>query len=275
GLQWLGHAFEAKDFHAEIFNSELNAKEIYNQFMAHLHSFKSAELQAIKDTALKTIFIRTIQFRKLKKQVKNKFFANRPFLNSPCKKCKNEPDNKKCIQKVMISPTKMDESLIGCGVSFAPREKITAVPMKNSQSGQFEPRCVLHPEKDLGLKAIRCSPEILDRCGSMTYYFCDKKAPNEVLDFWTYGAFPDHVLQNLILHHRRLQNVKAIKRGKQFDSYSQGEMFAKGSRAPKGGLPGDSYAMYVGMEAIDEESINALFDDAEVWFFFHIFVVLT
>ena len=41
-------------------------------------------------------------------------------------------------------------------------------------------------------------------------------------------------------------------------------MFPKGSRIPAGGLPGDSYTMYTGMDAIDEASINALFDDAEV-----------
>lgn len=70
-------------------------------------------------------------------------------------------------------------------------------------------------------------------------------------------------------HHNSLQNVKALRsRGKQFNSYSQGEMYPKGTRSPAGGSPGDAYTMYAGMEAVDVESINSLFDDAEVLFDF-------
>ena len=81
-----------------------------------------------------------------------------------------------------------------------------------------------------------------------------------------FNAFPEPVLEQLISHHQALQTIKSIDRGNQFDTYPQGHMVAKGSRAPKGGSPGDSYTMYSGMEAVDEESINALFDDAEVRF---------
>ena len=80
-----------------------------------------------------------------------------------------------------------------------------------------------------------------------------------------FNAFPEAVLKTLIDHHEALQTIKGVDRGDQFESYSQGSMVPKGSRAPKGGAPGDSYTMYSGMDAVDEQSINALFDDAEVW----------
>ena len=41
-------------------------------------------------------------------------------------------------------------------------------------------------------------------------------------------------------------------------------MFARGARSAMGGMPGDSYVFYKGMDADQEEGINALFNDAEV-----------
>jgi len=41
-------------------------------------------------------------------------------------------------------------------------------------------------------------------------------------------------------------------------------MWPQGSQAPMGGIPGDSYTMYSGMDANSVEVIHALFDDAEV-----------
>ena len=84
------------------------------------------------------------------------------------------------------------------------------------------------------------------------------------LDFWLYEAFPQKELDILISHHRQLGTVKSLKRGRQFNSYSQGEMIPKGARIPQGGRPGDAYTFYEGMEAITHDEINALFNDAEV-----------
>ena len=41
-------------------------------------------------------------------------------------------------------------------------------------------------------------------------------------------------------------------------------MFPKGARAPMGGAPGDTYTFYTGMEALEEDDIQSLFDNAEV-----------
>ena len=81
-----------------------------------------------------------------------------------------------------------------------------------------------------------------------------------------YDAFHSTILSRLQSHHSDLQHVKKITRGSQFESYSQGAMLPKGAHAPMGGAPGDSYTFYSGMEAVTEEGIRALFNDAEVNF---------
>jgi hypothetical protein len=55
------------------------------------------------------------------------------------------------------------------------------------------------------------------------------------LGFWLYEAFPPNVLDTLISHHCRLGNVKSVKRGAQFNSFSQGTMVPKGGRISQGG----------------------------------------
>lgn len=89
------------------------------------------------------------------------------------------------------------------------------------------------------------------------------------LNFWIYNAFSTKVFTRLLDHHSRLQKikVKALKRGSQFNSYSQGQMYPKGAQAPMGGAPGDAYTFYTGMNVIEQEDIAALFDDAEVYIY--------
>jgi hypothetical protein len=84
------------------------------------------------------------------------------------------------------------------------------------------------------------------------------------LDFWLYNAFSEEVLKVLKDHHSSLQKVKAVKRGKQFDLFSQGSMIPKGSREAMGGAAGDTYALYAGMDAVSLEDLDSLFNDAEV-----------
>lgn len=65
-----------------------------------------------------------------------------------------------------------------------------------------------------------------------------------------------------------MAKTKAVKRGQQFDSFSQGSMHPQGNCTASGGAPGDSYTPYSGMNAITEDDLKALFDDAEVSLFF-------
>ncbi|PPQ96188.1 hypothetical protein CVT26_004823 [Gymnopilus dilepis] len=262
-VQWLGFGLENAGVNTKFLNSELQTRKAYDDLMKRLHSFKDEEFSHIKDSALELIYRRSVQFRNLMDKPKENFLKDRASLNSPCQICKHLPEDKRCIQKVPVTVQKLDDSWIGCGVSYSARDKIDAIPIKNSEAGDFEERPVVHPINDLKLKVIQCPEEILQRCSSMTYYFFDEKNPDRILDFWTYNAFSEPVLEQLNCHHQALQTIKSIDRGKQFDTYTQGHMVAKGSRAPKGGSPGDAYTMYSGMGAVDEKSINALFDDAE------------
>jgi hypothetical protein len=84
------------------------------------------------------------------------------------------------------------------------------------------------------------------------------------LDFWIYNAFSDDILKRLIEHYQRLQNVKAVTRGQQFRSFSEGKMYPVGTRLPMGGSAGSAYALYAGMGANTPEGLETLFDHAEV-----------
>lgn len=58
--------------------------------------------------------------------------------------------------------------------------------------------------------------------------------------------------------------MKAVKRGAQFDNFSEGSMIPKGGREAMGGAEGDTYTLYAGMEAVSLEDLDSLFNDAEV-----------
>lgn len=71
-------------------------------------------------------------------------------------------------------------------------------------------------------------------------------------------------MARLIEHFQRLQSLKAVKRGQQFENFSSGKMFPAGTRSPMGGSPGSAYALYAGMGANTVEGLETLFDHAEV-----------
>lgn len=86
------------------------------------------------------------------------------------------------------------------------------------------------------------------------------------LDVWCYNAFSRRILKRLNIHHQRLRTVKSIKRGKQFENFCNGEMYAVGFRMPMGGCPGSAYSVYEGMGANTLNGMETLFDHAEVVF---------
>lgn len=47
---------------------------------------------------------------------------------------------------------------------------------KNNSEESFEKRPILHPDQ-LGLKAICCDHQILERCGSLIYKIYDQNQP--------------------------------------------------------------------------------------------------
>lgn len=86
------------------------------------------------------------------------------------------------------------------------------------------------------------------------------------LDIWCYNAFSNYNMNRLDNHLQRLHSVQALKRGKQFENFSNGEMYGVGFRMPMGGCPGSAYSVYEGMEATTLYGLEALFDHAEVLF---------
>jgi hypothetical protein len=149
----------------------------------------------------------------------------------------------------------------------------------SKQSAAKEVKPIIHPD-ELNLQRISADEKIIEQCGMQLFEIYNKDDPDKMvsgydyqkfylliyikLDFWLYEAFPQHVLDTLISHHRQLGKVKSVKRGAQFNSYSQGGMIPKGGRISQGGRPGDAYTFYEGMEAITLDDIDALFNDAEV-----------
>lgn len=115
----------------------------------------------------------------------------------------------------------------------------------------------------------------------MTYQFVDSKtltivsyvflssptfSPSLQLDFFTFNAFSPVIHERLLTHHGRLRTVKVVKKGKNFESFSTGLMYAMGFRKPMGGCPGSGYSVYEGMQAETLDGLETLFDHAEVTF---------
>ncbi|KDR84702.1 hypothetical protein GALMADRAFT_53967, partial [Galerina marginata CBS 339.88] len=253
--QWLAFALN------EANPAEMRINRIFN-----VGQIKSGALKAYNNPALETIFTRSTAFREAKKGLGNKILKNRPTLKAPCPNCKTLEPEKKCRREIYVSSdNELDKSLIGHGVSFAEdKDQIKAIPGNNLKDGQKP--TILHPSDDrLQLEEIMYDEEVIERCGFQVFKFYDQKNPSKLLDFWVYNPFPEGIFETLLKHHEGLRklNLKSLKRGSQFEFYSQGTMVPRGSRIAMGGLPGDAYVMYPGMEALDLEGIEILFNDAE------------
>jgi hypothetical protein len=208
------------------------------------------------------------------------------------------PKDKQCVQRIDVKVKKVDAKYIGCGISKAdPNHRPQPIPVRLStfyilvfllklhklpgykQSEAKEVKSIIHPD-ELNLQRISSDEEVIERCGMQLFEIYNEEDPEKMvsgydfqkfhplicikLDFWLYEAFPQNVLKTLISHHRQLGKVKSVKRGAQFNSFSQGKMVPKGGRISQGGRPGDAYTFYEGMEAITLDDIDALFNDAEV-----------
>ncbi|KDR64965.1 hypothetical protein GALMADRAFT_82467 [Galerina marginata CBS 339.88] len=248
----------------------LNDKDmhtLYTEVMRVLGThIDNGYINEYKDAALETILRRTIAFRDIKNGLVDKILQGRPTINTPCANCQSLEEEKQCKRNIYVSTdNKIDLSLAGHGVSFADKkDQIDAIPGNNLKSGQKP--TILHPSDDrLQLEEIMYDEEVIERCGFQLFKFYDQKNPSKMLDFWVYNPFPDKIFDDLLKHHEGLRdlNLKSLKRGSQFTFYSQGTMVPRGSRIAMGGLPGDAYVMYPGMEALDSEGIHVLFNDAE------------
>lgn len=67
-------------------------------------------------------------------------------------------------------------------------------------------------------------------------------------------------------HTESYSKLKSVVRGKQFAAFVKGKMVPMGERTPSGGAPGDCHRFYDGMDASTVDSLECLFDHAEVSF---------
>ncbi|KDR82477.1 hypothetical protein GALMADRAFT_57184 [Galerina marginata CBS 339.88] len=259
--QWLIYGLEALRYNVSFFKEKENIKQIYDNIWPYLNQMIPAFF-ANTDASLRLILQRSVSFRKLIDKPPKHILQNKKTLNTTCTKCSNLPSEYHCMQKIMVTPQKLEDKYLGCGVSLAePHDHIKPIPIPHSKTGSKNIKPILHPEQ-LKLKKYEWNNEILRNCG-MQIFLIVEEGTGKILDFWIYNAFSDEIFQQLVMHHSKLQSVKKLTRGSKFNSYSQGKMIPKGARAPMGGAPGDTYTFYTGMEAVTLKDIEALFDDAE------------
>ncbi|KDR71175.1 hypothetical protein GALMADRAFT_75401 [Galerina marginata CBS 339.88] len=261
--QWLIYGLEDLGYNVRetLANKSPNI-QIYDNIWPYLYDMVPTFFADI-DASLLLILQRSMSFRKLIDKPPKHILKNKAqTLNTSCQKCCNLPPKYHCMQKIMVTPQKLEDKYLGCGISLAePRDYIKPIPIPHSKAGSKNIQPILHPTH-LKLKKYEWNDEILKTCGMQLFLIIEEET-EKILDFWIYNAFSDDIFQRLVLHHSKLQTVKGLTRGSQFNFYSQGKMFPKGARAPMGGAPGDTYTFYTGMEAVTLKNIEALFDDAE------------
>ncbi|KDR77442.1 hypothetical protein GALMADRAFT_65655, partial [Galerina marginata CBS 339.88] len=259
--QWLTYGLEGCGYNVSHFKDETNRKQIYDTIWPYLNPM-IPDFFTNMDPSLRIILQRSKSFRILKNEPSKHVFQNKKTLRAECEKCSHLAPEYHCMQKIVVTPQKLDDNYIGCGVSLAqPKDQIKPIPIPHSKPGSKDIQPILHPTK-LGLKKVEWNDKILENCG-MQLFMIVEAGTERILDFWIYNAFSEDNFNKLVQHHSRLQEVKSLDRGSQFNSYSQGKMFPKGARAPMGGAPGDTYTFYTGMEAVTLKGIESLFDDAE------------
>ncbi|KDR65700.1 hypothetical protein GALMADRAFT_81605, partial [Galerina marginata CBS 339.88] len=272
--QWLGFILNeinqsappTKKFNLEPLTIVDSANQIYSDFMEILKSiYNSGYLKKYEDKELETILRRTVEYRDMKRDLGDRILDGRTTFNAPCPRCASLGEDQKCRKDIYIKKNPLDPSLIGQGVSFAsPENQIEAIPGNDLKEGQKP--VILHPsDPRLQLEEVTYDEDIIQRCGIQIFKFYNQDEPTELMDFWVYNIYPPKAYERLLSHHQGLQelNLKKIKRGAQFQYFSQGSMVTRGFRAAMGGGLGDAYTMYSGMDALDCEGIEILFNDAE------------
>lgn len=95
---------------------------------------------------------------------------------------------------------------------------------------------------------------------------CSADAHSEQIDVVLFNAFARPVWELMVEHTRTVSGVRELRRGSQFDFYTNGKMYAFGSREPAGGAPGDTYTAYRGIDGSTPKGRDILFDHAEACF---------
>ncbi|KAJ7840539.1 hypothetical protein B0H14DRAFT_2587419 [Mycena olivaceomarginata] len=298
------HHYLGAGLHSFGYNVHLqNVEALYGDLMQVLHRHrKEKNLHTIPDLSLQTIFNRTLDFKELYESLKNYVYRRKPRLldyNPPnaqtntrgvtmpkpkvslskswptnsCSFCADKKPEQRCVQYVAVKEHPVDESLIGCGVSFASKEyqlppKPPKKPKRRKDGSYWQPappKEILYPlDECLGFSFIEADTNCIQRCGRHLIWIVDEDS-GEKLDFVLYEAFGEDHLKKMLRYHDAQTKVKPLVRGQQFNYYSYGKMWVFGTHAAAGSAPGDALRMYEGISADTLDALNSMFNYAEVF----------
>ncbi|KAJ7606585.1 hypothetical protein DFH06DRAFT_1019197, partial [Mycena polygramma] len=252
-----------------------SSASLYSNLMQTLaRRNRDNELTNLPDISLRTIFQRTRDFKKLKQELQDHAFRNKLVSRTEprgdaCPTCCDLPAHEQCVEYVPVCEEPVDESLIGCAITFAPEDFRLAPPKKSKKrkDGSYRepgppPPVYLATDPKLRLRFIEADPERIKRCGQHIVWIVDQ-ATNCKIDFVYYEAFSEQHLEKMLGYHDLLTQVKPLVRGQQFNYYSYGKMFAFGTRPGAGGGEGDALRMYEGIAADTVDQLNCMFNYAE------------
>ncbi|KAJ7780390.1 hypothetical protein B0H14DRAFT_2631168 [Mycena olivaceomarginata] len=235
-----------------------NVEALYGDLMQVLHRRrKEQNLHTIPDLSLQTIFNRTLDFKELYESLKNYAYRRKPVqiifmifiyrlldYNPPnaqtntrgvtvpkpkvslseswptnsCSFCADKKPEQRCVQYVVVKEHPVDESLIGCGVSFASKEyQLLPKPPKKPKrrkDGSYRqpapPKEILHPlDERLGFSFIEADTNCIQRCGRHLIWIVDEDS-GEKLDFVLYEAFGEDHLKKMLQYHNAQTKVKPL-----------------------------------------------------------------
>ncbi|KAG1895726.1 uncharacterized protein F5891DRAFT_1193906 [Suillus fuscotomentosus] len=112
---------------------------------------------------------------------------------------------------------------------------------------------------DLKLQTIASQPLVLAHCQCDVTLLIEAGSPKKVLAGVSFNTFSAQDLQEMQCDASGAKDIRALKRGYQFQRFHWGQMHLIGSQKHCGGRPGDTYTGYAGMEVTDTEHIRLLF----------------
>ncbi|KAJ7928990.1 hypothetical protein B0H13DRAFT_2542848 [Mycena leptocephala] len=208
-----------------------NLRSLYQDLMQDIAKRgKQSRLSDIQDLGLRTIFERTLSFKALKNQVDNHAFRHKPErpdeqVNTrgvPFPKATEslpEGQNPDACYYVHVRHEPMDESLLGCAITFAPEGcRLPLQPPKKSKKrkdGSYTtprpPPGILHPEDPrLNLRFIEADPVRIKQCGRHLVWIVDEET-NEKIDFVLFEAFSEEHLKLMMAYHKDLTKVQPVE----------------------------------------------------------------
>ncbi|KAG6837598.1 hypothetical protein H0H93_007012 [Arthromyces matolae] len=180
--------------------------------------------------------------------------------NNTCIHCKDMPLEEQCLVTILVTRrdiSGLQNSALTCAPADDRLPPLTSKESKSKFSG------VYHTPEKLGLRKIAHRPDVFKRCCKDVFVLLNAENPTELVGAVVFNAFEKKILQQMLQNHDHASRLPPLSRGSSFNAWRYGIMRAIGSRMPKGGRPGDAYALYSGLDAGNDEEIQTLFGHAQ------------